>query len=1041
VKARRPAALLLALLALAGVAGAAAETDLVPPTIGDKPPVASLSTSASFTFTHAGLTAFECSLDGADFASCTSPTAYEQLAEGGHTFAVRGVDGEGVPSEVATYAWTIDLTPPAAPVFTSPPVRTGSTAEIAFTHGEAGLTSLCRLDGGPEDPCSSPKTFSGLAQGLHGVAVRMRDAAGNVGPTANHAWTVDTTAPAVTLTSPASASATNDGTPPVSGTAGTQAGDDATVRVQVRQGATTGGQPFRSLTATVNPSTGAWGVSVTPELPEGTYNVRAEQSDDVGNTAESAGITFTIDMTPPAAPTVTGPAPRTNSTTANIGFTHDEGGLAFLCSRDGGAEEPCTSPKTYTGLGEGGHVAAVRARDAAGNVGPAASHAWAIDLTKPVLTILSPASGSATNDGTPLVFGIAGRQLGDATTVRVHVRQGTATGGQPFRSLTATVNLASGAWSVSVLPDLPEGIYTVKAEQSDDAGNEGEAAPRTFTVDLTQPVAPAVTGPPSRTRSTTANIGFSHGETGLAFLCRLDGGTEGPCTSPATYTGLGNGGHVASVRARDAAGNVSAAASHAWTVDTTPPVPSLVSPSHGSSTNDTTPAIGGTAGTATGDASTVRVQVRAGTATGGQPLRSLTANVNQTTGAWSVAVVPELAEGMYTVRAEQSDDVGNASESGPSTFTIDLSVPSVALSAPTNGTVAGERRPRFSGTSDQAAVVLDIFPGSTAVGSPLGSTNVPVVAGSWSFTPADPFPDGLYTTVARATNPAGTSSASNAATFVVDNEAPEFTLVPESQTLEQTARTGEVVGYTAQADDALDPTPKIDCSPSSGSTFPRGSTEVACTVSDWAGLSAEADFTVTVENTIAPEPVASFVARARKGAVALSWRRPTDWDHDRVIVSRAGRGKSNWKVLLRTATATSLLDRGVVNDREYVYRVTSVDLAGNVSPVVTVGARPSAFLAPAWGATVLAPPLLRWAKVKRARYYNVQVWYRGRKVLSRWPAGNQYRLSAAWTFQGRRYTLKPGTYLAHVWPGFGPKARASYGARLGWTKFVVPAAP
>jgi hypothetical protein len=79
--------------------------------------------------------------------------------------------------------------------------------------------------------------------------------------------------------------------------------------------------------------------------------------------------------------------------------------------------------------------------------------------------------------------------------------------------------------------------------------------------------------------------------------------------------------------------------------------------------------------------------------------------------------------------------------------------------------------------------------------------------------------------------------------------------------------------------------------------------------------------------------------------------------------------------------------------------------------------------------------------VKRARYYNVQVWYRGRKVLSRWPAGNQYRLSTAWTFQGRRYTLKPGTYLAHVWPGFGPKARASYGARLGWTKFVVPAAP
>jgi hypothetical protein len=1037
MKARGPAALLLALLALAGVAGAAAETDLVPPTIGDRPPAASASTSASFTFTHTGLTAFQCSLDGAEFASCTSPTAYD-LPEGGHTFAVRGVDGEGVPSEAATYAWTIDMTPPAAPVFTSPPARTGSTAQIAFTHGEAGLTFLCRLDDGPEDPCTSPKTFSGLAAGTHGVAVRMRDAAGNVGPAAGHSWTVDTAAPALTLTSPAGGSATNDTTPLISGTAGTQPGDGTTVGVQVRQGTTTGGQPFRSLTATVNPSTGAWGVPVTPELPAGTYNVKAEQSDDVGNTAETARIAFTIDVTPPAAPTVTGPPPRTNSTTANIGFTHGEAGLTFLCSLDGGAEEPCTSPKSYTGLAEGGHVAAVRARDAAGNVGPAASHAWTIDLTAPVPTIVSPANGSATNDGTPLVFGMAGRQLGDATTVRVQVRQGTATGGQPFRSLTATVNPASGTWSVLVGPDLPEGTYTVKAEQSDDAGNEGESAPRTFTVDLTQPAAPTVTGPPPRTRATTASIGFSHGEAGLTFLCRLDGGAEGPCTSPAAYGALGNGGHVASVRARDAAGNVGPAASHAWTVDATPPVPSLVSPSHGSSTNDTTPAISGTAGTATGDATTVHVQVRAGTATGGLPLRSLTAAVNQATGAWSVPVLPELAEGTYTVRAEQSDDVGNGSESGPSTFTIDLSVPSVALSAPANGTVAGERRPRFSGTSDQAAVVLDVFPGSTAVGSPLESTNVAVVAGSWSFTPADPLPDGLYTSVARTTNAAGTSSSSNAATFVIDNEAPEFTRVPESQTLEQTARTGEVVGYTAEAEDALDPNPKIDCAPSSGSTFPRGSTDVACKVTDWGGLSAAAGFTVTVENTIAPEPVSSFTARSRNGAVGLSWRRPTDWDRDRVIVSRAARGKSNWRVLLRTATATSLLDRSVVNDREYVYRVTSVDLAGNVSPVVTVGARPSAFLAPAWGATVLAPPLLRWTKVRRARYYNVQVWYRGRKVLSRWPARNRYGLSASWTFQGRRYTLKPGTYLAHVWPGFGPKARASYGARLGWTKFVVP---
>jgi hypothetical protein len=257
-------------------------------------------------------------------------------------------------------------------------------------------------------------------------------------------------------------------------------------------------------------------------------------------------------------------------------------------------------------------------------------------------------------------------------------------------------------------------------------------------------------------------------------------------------------------------------------------------------------------------------------------------------------------------------------------------------------------------------------------------------------------------------------------------------------TLEQTARAGEVVAYTVAAEDALDPSPQIACSPETGSRFPRGATDVECTVTDWSGLSAEAGFTVTVANTIAPAPVASFAARPGNRVVRLSWSRPADWDYERVVVRRAVRGKANWKVLLRSRTARSFADRTVRNDREYVYRVTSVDLAGNVSPVATAPARPSAFLAPAWGEPVLAPPLLRWAKVRGARYYNVQLWHGGRKILSRWPAANRYKLSASWRFQGRRYTLKPGLYIAHAWPGFGPKARGRYGPRIGWTKFVVP---
>ena len=86
-----------------------APPDTAAPTVSftSAPTDGGTDTSASFAFSGSEpeLT-FTCSLDGAAFAACTSPAAYNGLALGKHAFVVRGVDPAGNVGE-ATHSWTI----------------------------------------------------------------------------------------------------------------------------------------------------------------------------------------------------------------------------------------------------------------------------------------------------------------------------------------------------------------------------------------------------------------------------------------------------------------------------------------------------------------------------------------------------------------------------------------------------------------------------------------------------------------------------------------------------------------------------------------------------------------------------------------------------------------------------------------------------------------------------------------------------------------------------------------------------------------------
>src|SRR5256885_10471843 len=79
--------------------------------------------SFGFTATEAG-SSFACQLDGGAFAPCVSPRSYSGLADGNHSFQVRATDPAGNTDPTpASYAWTVDTTPPDTTITAAPPAR------------------------------------------------------------------------------------------------------------------------------------------------------------------------------------------------------------------------------------------------------------------------------------------------------------------------------------------------------------------------------------------------------------------------------------------------------------------------------------------------------------------------------------------------------------------------------------------------------------------------------------------------------------------------------------------------------------------------------------------------------------------------------------------------------------------------------------------------------------------------------------------------------------------------------------------------------
>jgi hypothetical protein len=523
--------------------------------------------------------------------------------------------------------------------------------------------------------------------------------------------------------------------------------------------------------------------------------------------------------------------------------------------------------------------------------------------------------------------------------------------------------------------------------------------------------------PPLVSLSSTATFTFVNGAR-TAFNCTLDGGSTESCTSPKTYTGLANGPHMFAVKAVGASGPP---VRYTWTVAVVLGEAPTVTITSGPS-GETTSTTAAFSFTASQDGATFECELDGGS---DQPCTSPVTYSNLDSG-----------EHRFRVRATADGRTGDRAERAWTiTPLADDTTPPVVTTP--NGVTAeadgpGGARVTFIVTATDAGAPL---PGSAISCSPAsGST----------------FGLGSTTVQCTAKDAAGNQGKGSFTVTVRDTTAPAINAPDFSVTATSAGgirRTDPAMEQYLGGVSATDLVSQPTVTNNSPDVLPVGKTEVTFTARDAAGNTARKQSTVTVLPVGTPAPaldlrppgdVRRALARPGDHLVRLSWVAPTrDFHHVTITRSLTARG-AKAKVVYRGAQRT-FVDRRLSNGTLYRYVIVAFDRAGNRSKGVVVTARPRAILLarPTAGARVTAPPLLVWAPVRTASYFNVQLWRGKTKLLSVWPNAARYRLARTWSYEGQARRLAPGVYTWYVWPGLGPRSQARYGAMLGSSTFVV----
>src|SRR3954454_10816142 len=202
--------------------------------------------------------------------------------------------------------------------------------------------------------------------------------------------------------------------------------------------------------------------SVTARSGSNTFSVKGVLP-KVGKTKPKATTTtyaWSVDTTPPQAPTVTAVTPNpTRNTTASISFSDgDPTAVSYACAVDSSNPADataCSSPYFVAGpLSETSHTAYVYAFDALSNRSLPGSTTWTVDTTKPGSPVFTTTPDSVTS----------------ATTATF---DWSAVSGATGYTCSLDASTPAACTPAKNYSGLGEGTHTISVQATDSAGNVG----------------------------------------------------------------------------------------------------------------------------------------------------------------------------------------------------------------------------------------------------------------------------------------------------------------------------------------------------------------------------------------------------------------------------------------------------------------------------------------------------------------------------------------------------------------------------------------